>query len=100
MAYSNYGQRPAKTESFIGKLVGKLLVVFIIAWALLPFIFTGTVIYVVVALMHIHVLTVNSIVFLGLSLIWSKSDWFNLILKFGFLALGLINLAIVFGVKL
>jgi hypothetical protein len=47
-----------------------------------------------------HIILVNSIVFFALTVIWRKGDWLNLILKLTFLLLGIVNLAIVFGVKL
>jgi len=50
--------------------------------------------------MHPHLLTVDAIVFLLLFGIWSKEGYFNMGLKTVFLVLGIINLAVVFGVKL
>lgn len=49
--------------------------------------------------MHPHLTLVNGVVFLFLSFIWSAKS-FNVFFKLGFLLLGLINLAVLFGVKL
>lgn len=48
----------------------------------------------------LHVSLVNSLVFFALTIVWKRGDWLNLFLKLTFLLLGIVNLAIVFGVKL